>query len=81
MGAEDFGFIAEEIPCTYFMIGTGSGENPPTNFGLHHPKFALDESQMPLGAEMHLNWAIRALKYLGEDSSCEASVDTSQSLT
>eukprot|EP00529_Nitzschia_sp_RCC80_P018431 CAMPEP_0113457188 /NCGR_PEP_ID=MMETSP0014_2-20120614/9278_1 /TAXON_ID=2857 /ORGANISM="Nitzschia sp." /LENGTH=501 /DNA_ID=CAMNT_0000348673 /DNA_START=242 /DNA_END=1747 /DNA_ORIENTATION=+ /assembly_acc=CAM_ASM_000159 len=71
MGAEDFGFLAEEIPCSYFMIGTGSGEDPPTNFGLHHPKFALDESQMPLGAEMHVNWAIRALKYIGEESCCE----------
>ena len=66
MGAEDFGFIAEEIPSSYFMIGQGSGTNPPTNFGLHHPCFALDESILPQGVELHVNLALRALHMLGE---------------
>lgn len=76
MGAEDFGFIAEQIPSSYFMLGSGSGTNPPTNYGLHHPKFALDESVMARGAELHVNMAIRALKYLEEESCCDSSVGT-----
>mmetsp|Transcript_22299 Transcript_22299/g.55129 ORF Transcript_22299/g.55129 Transcript_22299/m.55129 type:complete len:477 (+) Transcript_22299:258-1688(+) len=66
MGAEDFSFIAEEIPSSYFMIGQGSGTDPPTNFGLHHPCFALDESILPQGVKLHVNLALRALHMLGE---------------
>jgi len=67
MGAEDFGFIAQEIPSSYFMIGSGSGTTPVrTNYGLHHPCFALDESILPQGVQLHVNLALRALHMLGE---------------
>jgi metal-dependent amidase/aminoacylase/carboxypeptidase family protein len=68
MGAEDFGFVAEHIPSTFFLLGQGSGTDPPTNYGLHHPHFALDESVLPRGVEFHVNLALRALKKLGEDN-------------
>lgn len=64
MGAEDFAFIAESIPSTFFVLGQGSGMDPPTNRGLHHPEFALDETVMSRGVELHVNWAIRALRKL-----------------
>jgi amidohydrolase len=64
MGAEDFSFLAETIPSAFFFLGQGSGENPPTNYGLHHPHFALDESVMPRGVELHVNLALRALRKL-----------------
>jgi amidohydrolase len=67
MGAEDFGFVAESIPSTFFLLGQGSGTDPPTNYGLHHPHFALDESVLPRGVELHVNLALRALKKLRED--------------
>lgn len=67
MGGEDFSFIAETIPSTFFLLGQGSGQNPPTNYGLHHPHFALDESVMPKGVELHVNLALRALKKLALD--------------
>jgi amidohydrolase len=67
MGAEDFGFVAESIPSTFFLLGQGSGTDPPTNYGLHHPHFALDESVLPRGVELHVNLALRALKRLRED--------------
>ncbi|CAJ1964851.1 unnamed protein product [Cylindrotheca closterium] len=73
MGAEDFGFISEEIPSSYFTIGQGSGTNPPTNVGVHHPHFALDESILPQGVELHVNLALRCLHMLGEvdsDTNC-----------
>ena len=73
MGAEDFGFVAEELPSTYFLLGQGSGTEPPSHYGLHHPCFALDESVLPQGVELHINLALRALKRLGEMSDDEES--------
>jgi amidohydrolase len=67
MGAEDFSFVAETIPSTFFLLGQGSGQDPPTNYGLHHPHFALDESVMTRGVELHTNLAIRALKKLSDE--------------
>lgn len=67
MGAEDFSFFAESIPSTFYLLGQGSGQVPPTNYGLHHPQFALDESVLTRGVELHVNWAIRALKKLAEN--------------
>jgi len=64
MGAEDFSFVAQTIPSTFFLLGQGSGRDPPTNYGLHHPHFALDESVMPKGVELHVNLALRALRKL-----------------
>jgi len=74
MGAEDFSFIAETLPATFFLLGQGSGQNPPTNYGLHHPHFALDESVMPKGVELHVNLALRALKKLALDAGAAAQV-------
>lgn len=48
MGAEDMGYILEEIPGCYFFIGAGNEEK-----GLvhphHHPRFDIDERAMILG--------------------------------
>ncbi|CAB9513358.1 IAA-amino acid hydrolase ILR1-like [Seminavis robusta] len=66
MGGEDFSFVAEQVPSTFFLLGQGSGQDPPTNYGLHHPHFALDESVMPQGVELHVNLALRALRRLGQ---------------
>ena len=68
MGAEDFAFVAENIPSTFFLLGQGSGKSPDTNYGLHHPHFALDESVLPRGVELHVNLALRALQKLSDDS-------------
>ena len=35
--------------------------------GLHNEKFVLDEDVLPLGVELHVNLALRALKKLGND--------------
>lgn len=68
MGAEDFSFVAENIPSTFFLLGQGSGNDPPTNYGLHHPHFALDESVMPRGVELHVSLALRALRKLAVEA-------------
>lgn len=64
MTAEDFSFVAERIPSTLFFLGSGSGTNPATNYGLHHPQFALDESVLSIGVELYVQWAIRALRQI-----------------
>lgn len=77
MGAEDFSFLAEAIPSTFFLLGQGSGgggtaasasTSPPTNFGLHHPHFALDEGVLSKGVELHVNLALRALRKLQREA-------------
>jgi amidohydrolase len=69
MGAEDFSFVAETVPSTFFLLGQGSGKAPDTSYGLHHPHFALDESVLPRGVELHVNVALRALHKLANESS------------
>jgi IAA-amino acid hydrolase len=68
MGAEDFSFLAETIPSTFFLLGQGSGKAPDTSYGLHHPRFALDEEVLPRGVELHVNVALRALHKLAEEA-------------
>lgn len=47
--------------------GEKEGHKPKTNYGLHNERFALDEDVLPLGVELHVNLALRALKKLGDD--------------
>ena len=73
MGGEDFASLAEAIPSTFFLVGQGSGGDekyhiPRTDYGLHHPSFALDEEVLPIGVELHANLALRSLKKLSQES-------------
>ena len=85
MGAEDFAFVAQAVPSTFFLLGQGgrseqeleelavkhkkpnnkkSSSNLRTDYGLHHPQFALDEDVMPRGVELHVTLALRTIKKL-----------------
>ncbi|UCG25748.1 MAG: amidohydrolase [Chloroflexota bacterium] len=48
MGAEDMGYILEEIPGCYFFIGSRNEEKGLT-FPHHHPRFDVDERALVLG--------------------------------
>jgi metal-dependent amidase/aminoacylase/carboxypeptidase family protein len=48
--------------------GTCKGKVP-TNLGLHHPEFNLDEDVMSRGVELFVNLALRALHELKTDAS------------
>ena len=74
MGAEDFAFLAQGVPSAFFFLGqAGQGDENcvgacksgaariPTNLGLHHPEFNLDETILPRGVELFVNLALRAL--------------------
>ena len=62
------------IPSAFFFLGPGSGTDPPTDCGLHHAHFALDETVSPRGMEHHVNLAIQVLAKLanGEDVAAAA---------
>mgnify|MGYP005840246683 CR=1 FL=1 len=48
---EDFACYLEQIPGTYFWLGTRN-EAKDCIYPLHHPLFNLDEEVLPLGAEL-----------------------------
>lgn len=48
MGAEDMGFILEEIPGCYFFVGSAN-EAKGLNYPHHHPRFDFDERAMVAG--------------------------------
>ncbi|MFG0267042.1 MAG: amidohydrolase [Rhodopirellula sp. JB055] len=50
MGAEDFSFMAQQVPAAMFRLGVAGidlGSEP-----LHTPKFDIDESALPIGASV-----------------------------
>jgi len=75
MGAEDFAFLAQGVPAAFFFLGQGGKSGcekccgrVPTNFGLHHPEFNLDEEVLKRGVALFVNLALRSLKDLSETS-------------
>ncbi len=61
MGAEDFSFVAEAVPSAFFLLGQGSGKDPVTSYGLHHPQFSIDEDVLVKGVELHMRLAMEGL--------------------
>ncbi|MBN1334166.1 MAG: amidohydrolase [Synergistales bacterium] len=41
MGVDDFSYFLQKVPGSYFLFGTGG------DFPLHHPRFDIDEKQLP----------------------------------
>ena len=60
MGGEDFSYFLEKVPGAISFLGIGNSSLG-TNVNLHNPRFQMDESQMPLGAALHVETALRAL--------------------
>jgi len=60
LAGEDFGEFSDEVPSTFYFIGTGNEEKG-TNFAHHHPKFNIDEDTLSLGVEMHVRSALNYL--------------------
>lgn len=58
MGAEDFGYMAKEVPAAMFHLGTGTS----TPSALHSPHFDIDEAALPIGTAILAETALRCLK-------------------
>ena len=61
MGAEDFAYVAEQVPAALAFVGCGVEGQATT---LHSPAFALDERVLPLGAAWLAETARTALARL-----------------
>lgn len=49
--AEDFSFYSQEVPVCFFRLGVrNEAEN--LTFGLHHPKFNIDDNALKIGMQM-----------------------------
>lgn len=51
MGAEDFGYYAQQIPACFFRLGTMNREKGITA-GVHTPRFNIDEDAIEIGMGM-----------------------------
>ncbi len=60
MGAEDFSLYHQEIPGSYFFVGSTNSEKGLV-YGHHHPKFDFDEAVLPKGAALMAQAAINLL--------------------
>lgn len=50
LAGEDFSLYLQQKPGAFFWLGSGPHENAEKSFGLHHPKFTLNEECIPIGA-------------------------------
>ncbi|WP_246597720.1 M20 metallopeptidase family protein [Faecalicatena faecalis] len=57
MGSEDFAFITEKIPATYFGIGAGVTDQSKW-VGQHNPKILFNEDCLPYGAAIYAKAAM-----------------------
>jgi amidohydrolase len=49
--AEDFSFYSQEVPVCFFRLGVRNEEKG-LIFGVHHPKFNIDDSALKIGMQM-----------------------------
>ncbi len=61
MGAEDMGYMQEQVGGCYFMIGSANAEKN-LNYNHHHPKFDFDERALVTGAALMASAAADLLK-------------------
>lgn len=60
MGGEDFAFYGPHARACFIGLGTRN-ESIGATFAVHHPKFVVDEDALPLGAALHVAYALKAL--------------------
>lgn len=63
MGGEDFSYVLERVPGCFVGLGVANPAIGAT-FGVHHPKFLVDEDALPIGAALHAAMAMRMLDEL-----------------
>jgi metal-dependent amidase/aminoacylase/carboxypeptidase family protein len=63
LGGEDFAFYQQRISGCFAFIGVSHADWQ-TRHNVHHPKFKVDESALPIGAALHVAMALEALAAL-----------------
>lgn len=59
--AEDFAFLAARVPAAFALLGIRN-ETAGSVHGLHSPQFRLDEAALPIGAALHVQFALDVLE-------------------
>ena len=59
LGGEDFAFYQERISGCFAFIGVSHADWQ-TRHNVHHPKFKVDESALPIGSALHVAMALEA---------------------
>ncbi|SFB57166.1 hippurate hydrolase [Cohnella sp. OV330] len=62
LAGEDFSEYLKHVPGCFFWLGSGPAEGAERAFGLHHPRFELNEACLPLGAALLAGIASRRLE-------------------
>ncbi|MHC4876755.1 MAG: M20 metallopeptidase family protein [Planctomycetota bacterium] len=60
MGGEDFAFYTEQVPGCFVALGIRN-EDLGCTYGVHHPRFKVDESALAIGSALHVAFATRFL--------------------
>ena len=63
MGGEDFAYYTEQVPGCFVGLGVRN-EDQDAIYSVHHPRFKVDEDALPLGAALHVAYALRSLNEL-----------------
>lgn len=63
MGGEDFAFYTQRIPGCFVGLGIRNEEIDAVH-NVHHPCFKVDENALPIGAALHVTFALRSLEEL-----------------
>lgn len=61
LAGEDFSEYLKHVPGCFFWLGSGLATDAERAFGLHHPRFELNEACLPLGAALLAGIASRRL--------------------
>ncbi|GGD65972.1 M20 metallopeptidase family protein [Paenibacillus nasutitermitis] len=64
LAGEDFSRYLQHVPGCFFWLGSGPEENAEAAYGLHHPKYTLNEACLPLGSALLASIALERLKKL-----------------
>jgi len=51
------------VPGCFVMLGVRN-EAAGAVYGVHHPKFVVDEQALPIGAALHVGFALRTIAEL-----------------
>ncbi len=63
MGGEDFAYYTEQVPGCFVGLGVRN-ENQGAIYSVHHPSFKVDEAALPLGAALHVAYALGSIDEL-----------------
>lgn len=66
LAGEDFSLYLEKVPGCFFWLGSGPERDASQAYGLHHPKFSLDERCIPVGSALLAEIALRRLDSTGK---------------